>query len=155
MAFDIEASLKKQGFAFEVIKNEKKIYTAKEGAAYFQIDLAQIAPTLILYTSKGFYSVILSGVHRLDFKELKHILHCHNIRMATENEMVQVTGFSAGNIPMFGLELPCIVDSKLLDYNFIYGGIGKECMTLKVDPYALLKLNKVEFSYSIDQEDEN
>lgn len=63
--------------------------------------------------------------------------------MATENKMVQVTGFSAGNISMFGLELPCIVDKKLLDYNFIYGGIGKECMTLKVELYALLKLNSV------------
>ncbi|SEI96002.1 hypothetical protein SAMN05660742_10279 [Propionispira arboris] len=48
MAIDIEASLRKQDFVFEVIHNEKTIYMAQEGAAYFQTDLAQIAPTLIL-----------------------------------------------------------------------------------------------------------
>jgi len=139
----IEEALKKQGFAFEVIRNEKMIYTAQEGAEYFQIDLAQIAPTLILYTSKGFYSAILSGVNRLDFKAIKNVLHCHNVRMATESEIAQVTGFSVGNIPMFGLNIPCFVDAKLLEYDFIYGGLGKEKMTLKVDPHALLKLNSI------------
>jgi len=141
---DIEEALKKQGFSFEIIQNEKMIYTAQEGADYFQIDIAKIAPTLVLYTSVGFYSVILSGDKRLNFKEVKHILHCHNVRMATKDEIMQVTGFSVGNIPMIGLKLPCIIDKKLLEYDFVYGGLGKECMTLKVDPHALVALNSVE-----------
>jgi len=44
---------------------------------------------------------------------------------------------------MLGIELPYIVDEKLLEFPFVYGGLGEENTTLKIDPNALLKLNNV------------
>lgn len=58
---NIKDILKGNGFSFELIHNDKPIYTAKEGADYFKIDIAQIAPTLIIYTNKGFYVIVISG----------------------------------------------------------------------------------------------
>lgn len=45
---DIRGILGKGGFSFEIIHSDKPIYTAKECADYFKVDIAQIAPTLIL-----------------------------------------------------------------------------------------------------------
>lgn len=140
----IEKILRKSGFSFELIYNNEPIYTAKEGADYFKIDIAQIAPTLIIYTAVGFHVLVISGERgHVNFTEIKHLLNCKNVRLATKDEVKLITGFSTGNIPMFGIELPYIVDRRLLEFSFIYGGLGEENTTLKVDPIALLKLNNV------------
>ncbi|HTG68571.1 MAG TPA: hypothetical protein VL921_04865, partial [Candidatus Udaeobacter sp.] len=46
---------------YEILKHGKKIHSAQEGAEYFGIEIGQTAPTLILKTDKGYYSLILSG----------------------------------------------------------------------------------------------
>lgn len=132
------------GFMFELIPNDIPIRTAKEGADYFKIDIAQIAPTLIIYTNRGFYGLVISGERgHVNFREIKHLLNCKNVRLATKEEVKSVTGYSIGNIPMLGIPLPYIVDKRLLSFSFVYGGLGEENTTLKVDPQALFKLNKV------------
>jgi len=139
-----EDVLKKSGFSFEIIHNEEPICTAKEGADYFKIDIAQIAPTLIIYTAIGFYVLVISGERgHVNLKEIKHLLNCKNVRLATENEVELITGFTVGNVPMFGIPLPYIVDKRLLEFTFVYGGFGEENTTLKIDPNALFKLNNI------------
>jgi prolyl-tRNA editing enzyme YbaK/EbsC (Cys-tRNA(Pro) deacylase) len=83
------------------------------------------------------------GKYKRYFKEVKHVLNCKNVRMTTKDEVKLITGFSVGNVPMFGILLSYIVDKRLLKFSFVYGGLGEENTTLKVDPNALLKLNKV------------
>ncbi|CQR74252.1 prolyl-tRNA synthetase [Sporomusa ovata DSM 2662] len=141
---NIKDILEKSGFLFELIYNESPIRTAQEGADYFNVDIAQIVPTLILYTGIGFHVLVISGARgHVNFKEIKHLLHCKNVRLATKEEVKSVTGFSVGNVPMFGIPLPYIVDKRLLQFSFVYGGLGEENTTLKVDPRALFNLNKV------------
>ena len=140
----IDEILMKSDFAFEFIYNEEPIYTAKEGADYLKCDIAQVAPTLIIYTPEGFYVIVISGGRgHLSFAAIKHLLNCNKIRLATKDEVESITGFSVGNVPMLGIPLPYIVDKKLFEFTFIYGGSGKEKTTLKVDPNILLKLNNV------------
>jgi len=139
-----EDILEKSGFSFELIHNDECIYSTKEGADYFKIDIAQIAPTLIIYAAVGFYVLVISGERgHVNFTEIKHLLNSKNVRLATKDEVKLITGFSVGNVPMFGIPLPYIVDKRLLKFSFVYGGLGEENTTLKVDPNALLKLNNV------------
>lgn len=141
---NLQDILTKSGFVFELIHNDIPIRTAKEGADYFNIDIAQIAPTLIIYTGRGFYALVVSGDRgHVDFKEIKHLLNCSNVRLATKDEVKLVTGYSIGNVPMLGIPLPYIVDKKLLKFSFVYGGLGEKNTTLKLDPQALFTLNKV------------
>ncbi|CAB1246404.1 aminoacyl-tRNA deacylase [Clostridium sp. MT-14] len=141
---NIREILKKSGCSYELIHNDVPIRTAKEGADYFKIDIDQIAPTLIIYTAVGFHVLIVSGERgHVNFKDIKHLLGCKNVRLATKEEVKSVTGFSVGNVPMLGISLPCIIDRKLLKFSFVYGGSGEKDTTLKIDPNALFKLNKV------------
>ncbi len=83
--------------------------------------------------------LIVSGERgHVNFKEIKHLLNCKNVRLATKDEVKLTTGFSVGNVPMFGIKLPYIIDKKLLENPFVYGGLGKEGTTLKVDPMLYL-----------------
>ncbi|SHI94915.1 Aminoacyl-tRNA editing domain-containing protein [Clostridium cavendishii DSM 21758] len=134
----------KSGYLFEFIYNEKPIYIAQDGVDYFKIDINQTAATLILYTEKGFYALVTSGGgSRVDFRVIKKELNCKNIRLATKEEVKEVTNFSVGTVPLFNLSLPYIVDKRLIEFPFIYGGSGDLDFTLKVDPQALLSLNDV------------
>ena len=54
-----------------------------------------------------------------------------------------ITGFEPGNIPLFGLNFPCLFDEALLRYPLVYGGSGQENLTLAVDPRALLALHQI------------
>jgi len=129
---------------FELIHHDKLIHTSQEGADYFKIPIGQTAPALIIYTNIGFHALIISGrEEKLNFKRIKKLMKCTNVRLATKSEVRQLTGFSVGTIPLFGLPLPYIIDKQLLESSFIYGGTGEEHYTLKVNPNALLKLNNV------------
>ncbi|OLN31696.1 hypothetical protein DSOL_2384 [Desulfosporosinus metallidurans] len=44
---------------------------------------------------------------------------------------------------MVGHNLPCVVDKRLFQYTSIYGGSGEETCTLKINPNALEKVNRV------------
>ncbi|MFT8313082.1 MAG: YbaK/EbsC family protein [Clostridium sp.] len=140
---DIKDMLEKNKIEFKFIHHAKPVYSAEDGANLFNIKIEQTAPNLIIYTDIGFYSLIISGIRdKVDFKIIKKLLKCNDVRLATKDEVKQVTGFSVGSVALFS-KLTCIVDKKLLENDFIYGGTGKKNYTLKVQPEALFKLNRV------------
>lgn len=141
---NIKKLLVENKIEFEIIYHEKLIHTAQEGADYFKIEIGQTAPALIIYTNIGFYALIVSGSQeKIDFKKIKKLLNCTNVRLATKDEVQQGTGYSVGTIPIFEIPFPYIIDKRLLEYSYIYGGTGKRDYTLKVNPNAILKLNTV------------
>ena len=140
----LQALLKETNVTFELIDHDIAIRTAQEGAAYFGINVGQTAPTLILKTDKGFFALIMSGDRgHIDFEEVASILGCNKVKLAGEREVEKVTGCTLGSISMVGHNLPCIIDKRLFQYSNIYGGSGRATCTLKVNPSALEKLNKV------------
>ena len=64
-------------------------------------------------------------------------------RIASPKEVQKVTGFEVGSVRMVGLDLPCVIDKNLFNYDFVYGGTGKSTFTLKIEPSALKQLNHV------------
>lgn len=129
-------------FEYEFIFHEKQIYSSAEGAEYFGIDIGQTAPTLIIKTDKGYFSLIFSGSRgRIDFEKIAKILGVFKAKLANKNKVREITGFDPGDTPMVGVSLPTIFDKRLFKYSFVYGGSGQPNRTLKISPIALEKLN--------------
>ncbi|MBW7473797.1 YbaK/EbsC family protein [Paenibacillus oenotherae] len=136
--------LNNQQIEYEILKHSKKIHSAQEGADYFGIEIGQTAPTLILKTDKGYYSLILSGDYgRVDFEVLKELLKLDEIRLAKPQEAEQVTGCKIGDVSLINPGLPAIMDRGLHRFPYIYGGTGVPQTTLKIQPQAVEKLNHV------------
>ncbi len=136
--------LEQSGVQFEIIHHEKTIRTAQEGADYLGIEIGQTAPILILKSEKGHFSLIKSGDRGLvDLHETSAVLGYGLLQLATPKEVLQITGYSIGTIPLVGLPFPCILDRGLFRYPFVYGGTGQAQSTLKITPDALEKLNQV------------
>lgn len=140
----LKAILGKSKFSYELIQHEKPIISAQDGADYFGIEIGQTAPTLIIKTDKGFFSLIVSGNRgKVNFDEIAEILGCSQVKLASRKEVQKVTGFEVGSVPLIGLALPCVIDKYLYHYPFIYGGTGERTCTLKIEPQALEELNQV------------
>jgi Cys-tRNA(Pro)/Cys-tRNA(Cys) deacylase len=131
-------------YDYELISHPQPINTVNEGTKYFKIEAGQTAPTLILKADDNYYVLIFSGSQkRLDFLVIASIIGCNQMKLASPAEVEKITGFTIGSIPMIGHSLPCVLDNKLLNYSFVFGGTGNPLITLKISPKALPLLNNV------------
>ena len=67
------------------------VLTAEEGVKRGIGDLAEMAPTLILETEKGYLAAIISGATRLSFKKIKKSLGLKNISLASPDVVLRET----------------------------------------------------------------
>jgi prolyl-tRNA editing enzyme YbaK/EbsC (Cys-tRNA(Pro) deacylase) len=140
----LQGILERSKYTYEIIQHEKPILSKQDGTKYFGIEVGQTAPSLILKTDKGFFVLIVSGSRsKVNFEKIADVLGCSKVKLASPEEVQKVTGFQVGSVRMVGLDLPCVIDKRLFQYDFIYGGTGQSTFTLKIEPQALNELNQV------------
>jgi Cys-tRNA(Pro)/Cys-tRNA(Cys) deacylase len=131
-----------QNADFEILMHDKPIHSKHDAMDYFKLE--ETAPTLILETENGYLALIISGEReKVDFKQLKKQLNCRKFQLANSNVIQEKLNLKAGQIPLVGHRLPCIVDKKLFNYPFIFGGTGDLFHTLKIKPADLVNINNV------------
>jgi len=131
-----------QNADFEILTHDKPIHSKQDALGYFKLE--ETAPTLILDTENGFMALIISGEReKIDFKQLKKLTNCRKLQLANSDVIKEKLNLKAGQIPLIGHKLPCIVDKKLFNYPFVYGGTGDLFHTLKIKPEDLVKANQV------------
>jgi Cys-tRNA(Pro)/Cys-tRNA(Cys) deacylase len=139
----LKSYLQAQHIDFELINHEKPIRTAKEGVQHLGVAIVQTAPTFIVKTKQAYYGLIVSGSRgRINLDEVASILGVAELQFADPDDVLEVTGFKVGTVPLL-LNLPCLFDTRLLQYDYIYGGTGELTTTLKISPHHVEKLNDV------------
>ncbi|WP_127531827.1 aminoacyl-tRNA deacylase [Paenibacillus kobensis] len=139
---ELQAYLQENNSDFELIAHETPIQSTQDAAKYFDIEKA--APTLVIQTENGLLALIVSSNRgRVDLKTLAEQLGFAKVKMADRTKVQELTGYQAGAIPFIGHQLPCVVDERLLGYDYIFGGSGDECTTLKIAPSDVVRLNRV------------
>lgn len=124
---------------FEIIEHTSPILSVKDAEKYF--DSNKAAPVFIMKTEKGLLALIISTQRgRMDFKQMGKNLGYTKFKMADRDEIARVTGYEAGAIPLIGHGLPCLMDKQLLELDFLYGGSGDVCHTLKITPQDIVRL---------------
>lgn len=127
---------------YEIIFHDKPILSVSDARRYFDVDKA--APVLIFETDKGFYALIKSmAMKRANLHTLKEVIGCNEIKLAEQESVLKATGYHVGEVPLVGLRIPYIFDNALTRHEFIYGGTGNACYTLKIRPEALIKINLI------------
>lgn len=127
---------------FEFIKNEQAIHSVDDAKGYYEA--CQTAPILIITTEMGYFALIKAGDReRVDFEQLKKVLQCERVKLASRKQVLKITGYEVGNVPLVGHQLPVILDGRLLQQPFVFGGVGNANFTLKIDSQDLEKINKV------------
>ena len=138
----LREKLESQNSKFEIIQHEKPIKSRSDALDFFRIE--EMVPTLIIKADKEFYALIFSGEREhIDFDNLKELLVCRKSRMANRQEIINKIGIEAGQVPLIGHDLPCIIDKRIFRNEFVYGGTGDLYHTLKINPHDLVKANRL------------
>lgn len=93
--------LQKNGVSFEPYEHAA-VKTSEEAAAIRNTPLSQGAKALVLYADKKPILVTVPGDRKLDTKEFRKQFGVKDLRMATPEEVIAVTGVEIGAVPPFG-----------------------------------------------------
>ena len=145
----LKSQLDAEHIRYRILPHETTYVSAEDGVTHGVGTLAEMAPTLILKTEKGFIAEIISGATGIVYKKIKKQLGLKDVSLATSEVVLQLTGSHVGTVSLVQSEIPTIVDSRLKEVETIFGGCGVPQHTLAMSPIDLMRItNAQEFDFA-------
>lgn len=127
---------------YELFKDKIPLKTATTGVVEYGINLSEAAPTLIIKADEAIMAAIIRGDTRISFKKLKEFLKITRIRLAKPEEIYHLMGYKIGDVSLINEGLKTLMDKKILENEYVYGGCGAPNHTLKIKVIDLIKITK-------------
>lgn len=93
----------------------------------------QIVRSILFQVKQGeFLMVLVAGREQVDWRKLRQLVGRSRVRMATEEEVLEVTGYRVGTVSPFGLKTPVkvLVDESVFREDEISLGSGIRNMAI-------------------------
>lgn len=133
----VRAALAASGGAGEISLLDADVTTAARAAERLGVELGSIAKSIVLWAGAEPVLVVAAGDRRVDRQKVRALLQSGRVRMATADEVLEVTGFTVGGVGPVGLLQPLTVllDESLRRYERIWagGGVAEALIHLAVD----------------------
>lgn len=129
----VEELLRQSGVAFTVLRHEP-VFTSEQAAAVRGVPLGSGAKALVVKAGEVFVMLVLPADRKLDSKKAKAALGVRDLRFATKEEVLAVTGLQPGSIPPFGslFGLPTHCDPALGEHAEINFNAGDHSISVKM-----------------------
>lgn len=109
-----------------IIEMDDDTSTAQLAAQALGTEVGQIAKSILFKTKQNNYVMVISaGDVRVDTRAMKELVGS-KVRMATSNEVEEMTGYSIGGVCPFALPypIPVYLDESLKRYGVTYAAAG-------------------------------
>lgn len=122
----VRQTLERLGAFGEIRHLDDSARTAKEAADALDIEVGQIASSLIFLADEKPVLVIASGGHRVDTNKLSAVLEGAEITKANADDVRNATGFAIGGVAPVGHPdlLRTVVDVALSKYDVVWAAAG-------------------------------
>jgi len=129
----IVSFLQKNNVVYELMEH-KPVFTSIESAEVRKTPLKQGAKALVMFTEKKPLMIVLSADKKLDIHLFKNLYGMKNLRMATADEVKQVTHVEIGAVPPFGnlFEIPLYADKLLGENEKIVFNAGSHSKSISI-----------------------
>jgi len=124
-----------------------ELHTPPEVQAHLGITSSDGFSTLIMKAGDQFLAFIRRDDFKTDFKKIKQALGIKNVRMATPEEFIDVTGMPPGAARAYNPNLPTYIDPKIFEKEYLMGGTGSFTCSIK---YKTADLRKIPDSQILD-----
>ena len=122
---------------------DKICHSVKEAADAAGATPDDLVKNICMVDDKGNLIVaIVKGEDRVSTSRVGKALKIDRPRIATEDEILEKSGFPCGGVPSFGYEATFIVDPKVMEKDYIYTGGGSEYSLVRIRSEILTKVNK-------------
>ena len=116
-----------------VFRHENQLMSFEQAAAERNQRPEQIVRSILFQIRPGeFVMVLVAGREQVDWRKLRQFVGRSRVRMATEEEVLEVTGYRVGTVSPFGLktELKILIDESVLREEEISLGSGSRQMAI-------------------------
>ncbi len=143
--------LEREGVEFTAYEHEA-VKTSLEAAAIRNSPLHAGAKAMVFYGDRQPLMIVLPADRKVDIKVFKHMYGIRDLRMASADEVVQLTAVTVGAVPPFGglFGLPVYVDVSLSENEIIFfnAGLHTKSLSLKEAEYERI-IKPVRGNFSI------
>lgn len=115
------------GISHRVFRHEKPVTSFEQAASERNQRPEQIVRSILFQVRPGeFVMVLMAGQGQVDWKKLRQLVKRSRVRMATEEEVLEVTGYRIGTVSPFGVknQVRVLLDASVLREEEISIGSG-------------------------------
>ncbi len=121
------------GIKHRVFIHEQPVSSFEEAASHRNQRPGQIVRSILFNIRPDeFLMVLMAGPAQIDWKSLRQLVKRSRIRMATEDEVLEVTGYRIGTVSPFGVknQVRVLIDASVLKEEEISIGSGVRNMAI-------------------------
>jgi len=121
------------GIPHRVFKHETPVASFEQAAADRGQRPEQIVRSILFQVRPGeFVMVLMAGRGQVDWKSLRKLVGRSRVRMATEDEVLKVTGYRIGTVSPFGMrnQVRVLIDASVLKEDEVSLGSGVRNMAI-------------------------
>jgi Cys-tRNA(Pro) deacylase len=126
-------ALEKLNIPHQVFVHQTPVSSFEQAAADRNQRPEQIVRSILFQVRPDeFWMVLMAGRDQIDWRKLRQLVKRSRIRMATEEEVLEVTGYRVGTVSPFGLPRPLkvLIDESVLKEEEISIGSGIRNMAI-------------------------
>ncbi|KKR79282.1 MAG: Aspartyl-tRNA synthetase [Microgenomates group bacterium GW2011_GWB1_40_9] len=140
---DITTLLDESHIIYKTYQHEA-VFTSQDAAKVRNTNMHQGAKALIMYADGNPIMVVVPGDMKVDTKGFKELYQVRDLRMATSEEVEQVTCVLIGAVPPFGniFQIPLYVDQRLRENEEIVFNAGEHTKSIQMKETDFEKVAK-------------
>ena len=140
--------LDERGVQYEVHQHTHKQYTSAGVAEDLGVLVAQVVKAMLVQRSahtvgEGEFAVIvIPGDRRLSLKKVGAALGDRGVRLASDRDVIRVTGYQIGSVSVLGFrrnDIASFVDRHVLDLPQVIISAGRPDAGLALTPQAMVR----------------
>jgi Cys-tRNA(Pro)/Cys-tRNA(Cys) deacylase len=120
-------ALEKLNIPHRVFWHEGPVMSLEQAASDREQKPEQVVRSILFQIRpEEFLMVLVAGPAQVDWKKLRQLVGRSRMRMATEDEVLEITGYGIGTVSPFGLKNPVkvLIDASVLNEDEISTGSG-------------------------------
>jgi len=139
----ILALLEREHIAY-ILQEHEPVRTSEEAAKVRGVEIAAGVKSMVVKCDNSFYLFMLPGSARINWKRVKTITGCKNVRFATEEEAEELTHVKMGSVPPFPalLNLKGYIDYAVFRNEMAHFNPGSVIHTISMKAKDLGKINQ-------------
>src|SRR5215208_3966297 len=126
-------ALEKLNIPHQIFQHETPVTSFEQAALERNQRPEQIVRSILFnIRPEEFLMVLMAGRDQIDWRKLRQLVKRSRVRMATEEEVLEVTGYRVGTVSPFGLRNPVrvLIDESVLREEEISLGSGVRNMAI-------------------------
>jgi len=120
-------ALDQLGIPHRIFRHETPVTSFEQAASDRKQRPEQIVRSILFQVRPGeFVMVLMAGRDQVDWKKLRQLVKRSRVRMATKDEVLEVTGYRIGTVSPFGVrrQIQVLLDASVLREDEISIGSG-------------------------------